>query len=113
MTIDSPSARFSASLRSVMGRCSRGGEDTDGSFRVGAPALRGRRLDVVDQTGGADGRGDGGEGALARLRDRVRVDGGEVLRLAPVLARDRLAGLQAAARRGVQGSAEGERLGAL
>ena len=44
-------------------RCSRGGEDTDGSFRVGAPAIRGRRLDIVDQTGAADRGGDDDEWA--------------------------------------------------
>src|SRR5689334_15901523 len=87
MTIGSPRARFSASLRRVTGlrssrwkRGSRGGEDTDGSFRVGAPALRGRRPldeDVVDQSGVADVGGDGDQ--AAGLLERVRVDRGEVL----------------------------------
>src|SRR5215212_10862205 len=103
MTIGSPRARFSASLRRVTGlrssrlnRGSRGGEDTDGSFRVGAPALRGRRPldeDVVDQSGGADGGGDDDE--PPGLLEGVGVDEREVLRLDAVLAQDGEAGLAA------------------
>src|SRR3954464_750324 len=87
MTIGSPRARFSASLRRVTGlrssrsnRGSRGGGDTDGSFRVGAPAIRGRRPldeDVVDESGASDRGGDGDQ-AAGRL-ERVGIDRGEVL----------------------------------
>src|SRR3954452_17895616 len=111
MTIGSPSARFSASLRSVMGRCSRGGEDTDGSFRVGAPALRGRRLGVVDQAGGADGGGDDDE--VAGRLEALRIDLGEVLGGDAVLGEHLAARLQAVVRGGSKGSVEGSRLGPL
>src|SRR4051795_10864204 len=137
MTIGSPRARFSASLRRVTGlrssrlnRGSRGGEDTEGSFRVGAPAFRGRRPldeDVVDQSGAADRGGDGDEGARvlervggpggeglgggaggegARPLDLVGVRGGEVLGGDAVLLEHRFAGLQTALRRGAQGGTE-------
>src|SRR3954449_799324 len=115
MTIGSPRARFSASLRRVTGlrssrwkRGSRGGEDTDGSFRVGAPALRGRRPldeDVVDQPGVADVGGDGDE--AAGLLERVRVDRREVLGGDAMLAQDGVTGLETMSRRGAQGGAEG------
>src|SRR3954466_3268667 len=104
MTIGSPRARFSASLRRVTGlrasrscRGSRGGEDTEGSFRVGASALRGRRPvdeDVVDQPGAADVGGDGDE--AAGLLERVRVDRGEVLGGDAVLLEDGSAGRETA-----------------
>src|SRR5215218_5721039 len=92
MTIGSPSARFSASLSRVIGLrswWSRGGEDTDGSFRVGAPAFRGRRPldeDVVDEAGVADPGGDDDEGS--GLLEAVGVDGGEVLGGDAVLLQD-------------------------
>src|SRR3954453_247807 len=118
MTIGSPRARFSASLRRVTGlrssrwkRGSRGGEDTDGSFRVGAPALRGRRPlgeDVVDQSGVADVGGDDDE--AARLLERVRVDRGEVLRGDAVLVEHGAAGGEAVSRRRLQGGAEAKGL---
>src|SRR5215212_6177644 len=118
MTIGSPRARFSASLRRVTGlrssrwkRGSRGGEDTDGSFRVGAPALRGRRLGVVDEARGADGGGDDDE--VARLGECLGVDGGEVLGLDAVLAQYFLAGFDPALRCGMQGGIERERSIAL
>src|SRR3954454_15211086 len=111
MTIGSPSARFSASLRSVMGRCSRGGEDTDGSFRVGAPAFRGRRLGVVDQAGGADGGGDDDE--VAGRLEALGIDPGEVLGGDAVLGEHLAARIHAVLRRGSQGSVEDSRLGPL
>src|SRR3954449_4725755 len=121
MTIGSPRARFSASLRRVTGlrssrwkRGSRGGEDTDGSFRVGAPALRGRRPldeDVVDQSGVADVGGDGDQ--AAGLLERVRVDRGEVLRGDAVLVEHGAARVEAVPRRRLQGGAEAGRPGAL
>src|SRR3954471_7490339 len=121
MTIGSPRARFSASLRRVTGlrssrwkRGSRGGEDTNGSFRVGAPALRGRRPldeDVVDEAGFADTRGDDDE--AAGLLERVGVHGGEVLRGDAVLAQDGFARCEAALGRGAEGGAEGGGPGAL
>src|SRR3954454_7806272 len=114
MTIGSPRARFSASWRRVTGlrssrwkRGSRGGEDTDGSFRVSAPALRGRRLGVVDEARGADGGGNDDE--VAGLGESLGVDGGEVLGRDSVLTQHFLAGLDPALRRGMQGGIEGER----
>src|SRR4051812_2155973 len=115
MTIGSPRARFSASLRRVTGlrssrlnRGSRGGEDTDGSFRVGAPAIRGRRPldeDVVDQSGAADRGGDGDQ--AAGLLERVGIDRGEVLGGDAVLVEHGLTGLQTALRGRAQRGAEG------
>src|SRR3954454_4449344 len=121
MTIGSPRARFSASLRRVTGfrssrfdRGSRGGGGTGGSFRVGAPAIRGRRPldeDVVDQSGAADRGGDGDQ--AAGLLERVGIDRGEVLGCDSVLFQNGSAGLETALRRRAQGGAEGGRLGAL
>src|SRR5215217_353756 len=104
MTMGSPRARFSDSLRRVTGlrswgwkRGSRGGEDTDGSFRVGAPAIRGRR--PLDEAAG--------------LLERVRVDHGEVLRGDAVGVEHGPTGLQALLRRGTERGAEPHRLRAL